>query len=107
MKRFPNIWVYVASTLVGLAASYLVTIVGWNIVQHRALHCTDDIGFTFVAEDIGTHRGAGDSPSPGWNWAELKVARAIYQAAFLSLWFAISASPRFTILRKNLHESIA
>jgi hypothetical protein len=107
MKRFTNIWVYAASALIGLALSYLVTIVGWNVVEHRALHCTDDIGFTFVSEDIDTHRGAGDTLLPGWTWAELKTARAIYQVAFLGLWFTIAASPRFTILRKNSHESVA
>jgi hypothetical protein len=107
MKRFPNIRVYVTSALSGLAVSYLVTIVGWNVVEHRALHCTDDIGFTFAAVDMDTHQEAGDSLLPGWTWEELKAARAMYQVVFLCLWFAIAASPRFTLLRKNSHESLA
>lgn len=108
MKRFPNFWLFVGSTLVGLALSYFVTIVAWNLlIEHRAFHCTDDMGFALVAQDIDDHRLAGDTLSPGWTWEKIKAARAIYQAAFLALWFALAAMPRWTILRNDSHESIA
>jgi hypothetical protein len=108
MKRFPNFWVFVASTLVGLALSYIVTIVVWNLViEHRAFHCTDDMGFALVVQSIDDHRLAGDTLGPGWTWDGVKAARLIYLAAFYSLWFLLATGPRWTVLRKNSHESVA
>jgi len=96
----------VGSTVIGLVISYFLTIAAWNLVEHRMFHCTDDM-ITFVAQDIDDHRLAGDMLCPGWTWGEVKAARLIYLATFFSVWFAIAAIPRWTIRRKDSHESVA
>ena len=107
MKRSPNIGVFVFSTLMGLVLSYVVTIVAWNLLERRMFHCTDDAGIVFIVENIDDHRLAGDTLCPGWTWGEVKAVRLVYLAAFFGVWFAVAAMPRWTILRKDSHESVA
>ena|SRR5436190_15112536 len=107
MKRLPNIGIFAASTLIGLFISYSITIVAWNLIERRMFHCADDVGFAFFAENIEDHKSARDTLLPGWTWGEVKFARLIYLAAFFSLWFAIAAVPRWTVLRKTSREVVA
>jgi hypothetical protein len=93
MRR--NIGIFVVSTLVGLALSYSVTIVAWNLMEPRMFRCTDEIGITFFVESLDDHRQAGDALCPGWNWGEVKTARAIYLASFFSLWLGAAVAPRW------------
>ena len=107
MKRSPNLQIFASSTLIGLVVSYIVTLVAWNLVEHRMFRCIDDIGFTFVVENVDDHQLAGDKLCPGWTWGEVRAARLIYLAAFFSLWLAIAAAPRWAAFGKYSHESVA
>jgi hypothetical protein len=108
MKRFLNLRMFAASTLIGLVMSYILTLVAWNLVEHRMFRCIDDIGFTYVVENVDDHRLAGDTLCPGWTWGEVKTARLVYLAAFFSLWFAIAAAPRWAAFGQfSCYESVA
>jgi hypothetical protein len=100
---------YVASGLVGLALSYVVTMVAWNFIEPLMFRCWDDVPFILIAESIDTHRLAGDKLCPGWTWEEAKMVKLIYWVSFLSLWFAIAAAPRWlrrNATRESLGESV-
>jgi len=49
------------SAIGGLIISLLLTLAAWNIqIEHRAFHCTDDVGFGFFWENMDTHERAND-----------------------------------------------
>jgi|ERR1051326_154424 hypothetical protein len=103
MKQFPNIGLYAGSALVGLALSYFVTIVGWNVIEPRMFHC-NDADFALLVENVDDHRLAGDKLMPGWTWGEVETARLIYLVCFCSLWAACAIAPRWTVLAKSIEN---
>jgi hypothetical protein len=85
----------------GLLFSLIVTLVPWNIqIEHRAFQCTDDVGVGSFFEDMDTHRGAGDTVSPGWTWKKIKVAKTVYEMAFFTIWLSIPTGS-VLIFRRN------
>jgi hypothetical protein len=106
MKRFPNVGTFAASTVIGLVLSYFITIVAWNLAEHRMFHCTDDVGFAYIVENIDDHRLAGDALCAGWTWEAVKAAKLFYLVTFFGLWFAVAAMPRWISQRKDSNESV-
>jgi hypothetical protein len=71
-----------------LLFTLIITLVAWNIqIEHRAFHCSDDVGFGFFWESMDAHERAGDTLAPGWTWAKLRAERKVYMVAFFCIWF--------------------
>jgi hypothetical protein len=101
MKTLTGLLPFVGSAALGLVVSFVIFTVAWNIhIEHRAYKCTDDVGFGFFCENMNTHKGAGDTPLPGWTWGKIKAVQASYEAGFVILWFAIAAVPALNVKRK-------
>jgi hypothetical protein len=83
----------IVSLALGFFVSLFVTVVAWNIqIEHRALHCTDDVGFGFFWEDLEAHEQARDTLSPSWTWEKLSATQKKYDIAFFSIWLIVVAT---------------
>jgi hypothetical protein len=102
MKIITRILLFAGSASVGFVVSFLIIMLAWNIqIEHRACRCTDDVGFGFFWENMGTHQEAGDTVLPGWTWRKIKVIQALYEAGFIVLWLAIAAAPALALKRES------
>lgn len=91
MKTLARRTWFVMTAIGGLVLSLVVTWFAWQVlITDKAFHCTDDnvSGFWLSIE---THRGAGDTISPGWTWEKLERVRTEYEVAFFALWFVSSS----------------
>src|ERR1017187_4961871 len=94
MKILARMPLFVMTTLGGLVLSLAVTWFAWQgLITDKAFHCNDDNISGFWVS-IATHRGAGDTISPGWTWEKLERVRTGYEVAFLALWL-VSGSVAF------------
>lgn len=101
LKALNTIFLLIA----GLFLASFVTLIPWNIqIEHRAFRCTDDMGFGTFFCDMYTHRGAGDTISPGWTWEELELVREAYETAFFAIWLSLPTG-YLLILRRNRRKN--
>ena len=75
MKTLRIIALFAAWMSVAAAVSLGFTMSSWGAhIEGKAFHCTDG-DFPFFWDDMDTHKGAGDTLSPGWTWEMLKIVR--------------------------------
>jgi hypothetical protein len=100
VKILAGIALFVMTALGGLVLSAVVTWFAWQVlISDRAFHCTDDnVSGFWVSMD--SHRGAGDSLSPGWTWEKLVRVRTAYEAAFVTLWLTSSSVAYWAVFRR-------
>jgi hypothetical protein len=100
MKRWQQVAFGLIAVFGGLVFSTIITLAVWNIqIEGRAFQCNDGPGLGAFWADVDTHRGAGDTISPGWTWEKLKIVRIDYEIAFYSLWSLTSIGAFLAVLQ--------
>src|SRR4051812_17388785 len=92
MKRWFQVVSGLVAALGGLVFSIIITVAVWNIqIEGKAFQCNDGPGLGAFWINMVTHRGAGDTVSPGWTWDKLQAVRIDYEIAFYLIWFLCSS----------------
>jgi hypothetical protein len=99
MKRWQQFVFGLIAALGGLLFSTVITWAVWDSqIEGRAFQCNDGPGPGAFWVNMDTHRGAGDTISPGWTWEKLKAVQIDYEIAFYSLWALTSIGSFLAVL---------